>query len=137
MSEERLVQRANAWVAEVASELETEDRNHAERVLRAVLHTLRDCLTVEEVAQLGAQLPTLTRGVYYEGWRPGRATPRYRQPAEFLDAVAAEAGLHGETEASFAVAAVTAVLRRHVSAGELEDVVRVLPNALGSLVSAD
>jgi len=30
--------------------------------MRATLHALRDRLTVEEVAQLGAQLPMLVRG---------------------------------------------------------------------------
>ena len=36
--------------------------------LRTVLHALRDRLTLEEAVQLGAQLPMLVRGFYYEGW---------------------------------------------------------------------
>ncbi|MFI8891646.1 DUF2267 domain-containing protein [Streptomyces paradoxus] len=35
-----------------------------------MLHPLRDRLPVETAVQFGAQLPTLVRGVYYDGWRP-------------------------------------------------------------------
>jgi len=34
------------------------------------LHALSDRLTVQEVAQLGAPIPMLIRGFYYEGWVP-------------------------------------------------------------------
>jgi uncharacterized protein (DUF2267 family) len=50
--------------------------------------------------------------------------------------VAREARLHGDTEASYAVAAVARVLARHVSAGELEDIARTLPEGLRRLVIA-
>ena len=43
--------------------------------------------------------------------------------------------LHGETEASYAVAAIARVLARRVSAGEIEDMVRSLPEGLRPLVS--
>ena len=37
---------------------------YAYRVLRAVLHALRDRVTVDVAAKFAAQLPTLLRGVY-------------------------------------------------------------------------
>ena len=49
-----------------------ERRNQSYNALRAVLHTLRDRVTVDESAQFAAQLPTLVRGIYYEGWDPSR-----------------------------------------------------------------
>ncbi len=39
-------------------------RNQSYGALRAVLHALRDRLTVEVTAQLAAQLPLLVRGIY-------------------------------------------------------------------------
>jgi uncharacterized protein (DUF2267 family) len=45
-------------------------RTQSYAALRGVLHALRDRLSVDETAQLGAQLPTLIRGVYYDGWKP-------------------------------------------------------------------
>jgi uncharacterized protein (DUF2267 family) len=132
---DRSVEKANIWINEVAAELGTEDRHDAYRALRAFLHTLRDRLPVPEAAQLSSQLPLIIRGVYFEGWQPGHAPVVYRHPGEFLDRVAREARLHGETEASFAVEAAARVLRRHVSSGEMEDVARTLPVELRQLLT--
>jgi uncharacterized protein (DUF2267 family) len=131
---DRSVEKANVWINDVADELHTTDRHEAYRALRAFLHVLRDRLPVPEAAQLAAQLPLLIRGVYFEGWQPARTPVHYRDPVEFLDRVAHEAMLHGDTEASFAVAAVARVLARHVSSGQLEDVARTLPESLRPLI---
>ena len=45
------------------------DRRSAYRALRSVLHVLRDRLTPEQAVHLGAQLPLLVRGIFYDGWR--------------------------------------------------------------------
>ncbi|MGZ5337679.1 MAG: DUF2267 domain-containing protein, partial [Solirubrobacterales bacterium] len=96
----------------------------------AYLHAVRDRLTVEEAAQLAAQLPVLIRGIYYENWVPSRTPISYRSVDEFLKRVADEALLPGETEASYACSAAARVLRRHVSEGEIEDVIAVFPKEL-------
>ena len=130
---EHSVEQANIWLRDLAAELDHDDRAGAYRVLRATLHVLRDRLTVNENAQLAAQLPLLIRGVFYERWDPSSTPARYHSANDFLKRVAAEAHLSGETEASYAVAAVARVLRVHVSAGELEDVLLVLPQEIGAL----
>jgi Uncharacterized conserved protein (DUF2267) len=61
---DKTVQTTNAWLNEII-EIIGPDRHRAYRVLAAVLHSLRDRLTVNEAAQLGAQLPILLRGIYY------------------------------------------------------------------------
>jgi uncharacterized protein (DUF2267 family) len=96
-----------------------------------------DRLPVDEAAQLAAQLPVLIRGIYYEGWDPSRTPLTYHGVAGFLDRMADEASLHGETEASYGASAAAAVLRRHVSAGEIEDVLAALPPALRALLSGE
>lgn len=130
---EHSAQVASTWYHEVATELETEDLRYAASAMRVVLHALRDRLSVEEAAQLASQLPTLIRGVYYEGWRPGGKHDHARDVHGFLAHIAAEGRLAGETEASHAVAAVSRVLHRHVSEGELDDVLAILPAALRPL----
>src|SRR5512145_259188 len=109
---DRSVEKANIWLKELAAEL-GDDRTAAYRALRAVLHALRDRLTVDEAAQLAAQLPLLVSGIYYDGWDPSRTPAKYAHARELLDRVASEAHLAGETEASFAVGAVARVLRAH------------------------
>ncbi|MFN8160949.1 MAG: DUF2267 domain-containing protein [Solirubrobacterales bacterium] len=131
---DRSVEKANIWLKDMAEELETDDRQAAYRALRATLHAVRDRLPVEEAAQLAAQMPLLIRGIYYENWRPSATPIAYRDIGAFLDRVAGEAGLAGETEASFAVSATVRVLRRHISGGELDDVAAAFPEGLKSLV---
>ena len=128
------VQTADRWVADLAAELAT-DPDEAYHVLRAVLHALRDRLPHEESAQLAAQLPLILRGTYYEGWRPSRTPETYHGVDPFLQRVAAEAQLAGETEASFAAAGAMTMLHRHVSGGEIADVLAALPAPVRALLS--
>lgn len=129
---EVVLHKANAWVAEVARAQETEDRHAAYRALRAVLHTLRDRLTVNEACQLAAQLPLLVRGIYFEGYRPAGKPLTQRTEDAFLEAVRAHHG-PGLQDARAAVCAVLKVLADHVSPGEVADVKGMLPAALQGL----
>jgi uncharacterized protein (DUF2267 family) len=131
---DRSVQKVHIWLNDLCDELESDDRQYAYRVLRGFLQALRDRLPHEESAQLAAQLPVLLRGVYYENWVPSRTPQPYHDVRSFLDRMAAEASLAGETEASFAATAAARVLRAHVSAGEVDDVLAVLPPALHELL---
>ena len=131
---QRSSEKTEIWLKEIARELDDEDRQYAYRALRAVLHTLRDRLTVDMAAKLAAQLPTLIRGIYYEDWDPSRTPLPIRDVATFLDHVADEGQMAGETEASLATAAVLRVLFSHVSDGELDEVLAVLPDTLGAMV---
>jgi uncharacterized protein (DUF2267 family) len=133
---DRNVETTHLWLKQVAVELGEEDRQYAYRVLRAVLHTLRDRLPVEVAAKLAAQLPTLIRGIYYEDWVPSRTPLAIHNVEEFLDHVVVEGRLGGETEASLAVGAVARVLREHVSPGEIDEVLAVLPEKLRVLIAA-
>ena len=121
----------------MAGELGSNDRAYAHRVLRAHLHAIRDRISVEEVAQLGAQLPQLVRGIYYDSWVPAHTPVCYRTVDELLARITEEAKLAGETEASLACLAASRVLRRRVSAGELEDVLAVLPAALRPMLGGE
>jgi len=132
----RSVEKTHIWLNELAEELGVEDRNYAYRVLRAVLHGLRDRLPVDVAAKLAAQMPTLIRGIYYEDWDPSRTPLPIHDVDAFLARIAQEGHMAGETEASLAVAAVTRVLRRHVSDGEIDEVLVVMPQRLRTLIEA-
>lgn len=133
---ERSVETTHVWLKELAAELGGDDRKYAYRCLRAVLHVLRDRLPVNTAVKLAAQLPTLIRGIYYEDWDPSRTPLPIHDVDGFLERVAKEAHLAGETEASLAVSGVVHVLRRHVTGGEIDEVLAVLPEALRGLIAA-
>jgi len=130
------VEKTHIWLNDLSEALGAEDRQYAYRALRAVLHALRDRLTVDMAAKLAAQLPTLIRGIYYEDWDPSRTPLAIRDVGAFLDHVAAEGHMAGETEASLAVGAVISVLRAHLAAGEIDHVLAVLPDSFSVLIAA-
>lgn len=74
------VQKTNRWLAGIAERLDHRDRQHAYQALRGVLHALRDRLTIDEAAHLGAQLPMLVRGIFFEAWQPARPPTRNTCP---------------------------------------------------------
>ena len=111
-----------------------ERRNQSYAALRAVLHTLRDRLTVEESAQFAAQLPMLMRGIYFDGWDPSRV-PQKMSKDEFLHRVrhGFPYDVKGGTEV--VVHTVVRVLRQHVSEGEWDDIRASLPKELTSVLA--
>lgn len=84
---EHSVQETNIWLKALAEQLHFEDRHHAYSALRAVLHALRDRLTPEMAVHLGAQLPMMVRGLYYEGWHMAGKPTKDRSIQEFADHV--------------------------------------------------
>ena len=127
------VQKTNRWIRELSEELAGVSRREAYRVLRGFFHALRDRLTVDEAAQLGAQPPMLLRGFYYEGWDPSRA-PRKMRTDEFLETFARQAALRPGQEPEPALRAAARVWRRHVTEGEAADVLSMLPEDIRALL---
>jgi uncharacterized protein (DUF2267 family) len=123
----------NAWLKELMEDLRWDDRQRAYHALRAVLHTLRDRLTVPAAAAQGAQLPQLVRGVYYEGWRPTNVPQRVRHRDAFLAPVAAAFTHDPPADPEVVTRAVFRLLARHVAAGEIEHIERALPEELRGL----
>ena len=125
--------KTDQWLDELMGELGWSSPERAYSALRAVLHALRDRLRVEEAVDLGAQLPMLVRGFYYEGWRPAGRPLKYRHKEEFLHHVAKLCPGLDELEREHAVRAVFKLLARHVSGGEIRQVVDQLPAEIREL----
>jgi uncharacterized protein (DUF2267 family) len=97
-----------------------------------VLHALRDRLPLEEVVHLGAQLPLLLRGIYYEGWNPGPKLARDKNRQQFTARIQQEFRGGNEDPEELARAVFT-LLAERVTAGEIEDVKHVLPEEIRDL----
>lgn len=131
----KAVQKTAEWIHDAERELGWHDDRRAYQALRVVLHSLRDRLTIEEAVQLGAQLPTLVRGLYYEGWIPRKKPFRDENKYGFLSEVQRNFGTrHTDNIDSIHVSrAVFRLLNKKVSEGEIDDVRSSLPKAIRDL----
>jgi len=131
---DRSIDKTNAWLAGIAAELGTGDRQFAYRVTRAWLHALRDRLPLSVAANFAAQLPELLRGVFYGGWSPNRVPVKFG-PNEYVLRFVRDAGIR-DTEVAPTARLVTRAVRRHVSSGVLDEVLDVLPPDLSQHVES-
>ncbi len=120
------------WIDDLLQRLGWHDRERTYRVLLATLHALRDFLPREEAQFIGAQLPALLRGLYYEGWHPGvRGAARSR--TAFLEHI--RDGVHRDpaVDAEEVARAVLAMLAARMPAAELEGAKAATPRFLHNL----
>ena len=124
---ERAVHSANTWLAELDEIMAWDNRARSWRLLRATLHALRDWLSINEAVQLGAQLPMLVRGLYYEGWRPATTPVKERKLRDFCARIEKAFENDPPDDVEDHIARVFQFLSRHVSKGELDEVRSALP----------
>lgn len=126
---------ANRWLQELAESLDLPPNAEprALHALRAGLHAIRDRLPANEVVDLGAQLPTLIRGLYYENWTRRHDPTQIRSRAEMIARVRRELGSEHRLDPVDVLRGVIHLLVEHVSAGEIHDVVATLPRSIASL----
>jgi uncharacterized protein (DUF2267 family) len=108
-----------------------ERRNQSYAALRAVLHAVRDRLTVEETAQLGAQLPMLVRGIYYAEWDPSKV-PMKQNREEFMQRIREQFPYQIEGGIEKLERTVLQALRRYITDGEWDDIKSVMPKDLAA-----
>lgn len=130
-----ILHKTNEWLRDVMQELDWDDRHRAYHALRAVLHTLRDRLSLEEAVDLAAQLPVLIRGMYYEGWQPNKVPVRDRSALQFIEHIQAAYPEETSEEVERITHAVFRVVSKHVTAGEIRDICACLPEQLRELWS--
>ncbi|THD66603.1 DUF2267 domain-containing protein [Robertkochia marina] len=131
----------NTFIKAYAKDLDMiEDRDKAGRILISILHALREVIPVEESFQLIAQFPMFLKGVYVNGWSPGKKREKVRNLGDFIDLVRKMDGntsLHdfGSDEMAENYILTTFIaLRRYTSLGEMEDIRSGLPKELKHIV---
>jgi uncharacterized protein (DUF2267 family) len=127
------IQITNVWLKKLADEHHLGKRHQAYSALRAVLHALRDRLTPEQAVHLGAQLPILVRGIYYEGWHIAAKPSALRHLDEFLARVAGELPAQFPRDALGVTKAVFDLLWKELDPGETSKIISSLPLPLQNL----
>lgn len=126
------LQKTNIWLNEI-SETMGGDRQIAWHILGAVLRSVRDRLPVDLSAHLGAQLPLLVRGTYYDQFTPAAQPLEYRSLDEFLQEVGTR--MHGTRPVNTvdATRAVFGVLTRHITPEQTDKIRQALPEDVRAL----
>jgi uncharacterized protein (DUF2267 family) len=133
---DKTLQTTNIWLDEIMAEVGP-DRQTAWHVLGVVLRTLRDRVPLGLVAHLGAQLPLLVRGNYYDQYSPFRGPTELRTEQEFLDSIQQQLGDIRPVNPRNAATSVFGVLSRHVPRGQIEKVRDALPGEIQQLWNVD
>ncbi len=128
---DKTLQTTNIWLDQIMERLGP-DRQVAWKALSTVLHKLRDRLPVEEAAHLGAQLPLLVRGVYYDQYQPARQPIRCNRE-EFVAEVTEWLADTRPADPEEAIRAVFDVLSRNIDTGQVEKVKAILPEGIRDL----
>lgn len=127
------IQETNVWLKAIAERLHFDERHHAYSALRAVLHALRDRLTPDSAVHLGAQLPLLIRGIYYEGWHLAGKPTSDRNVQDFADHIAKQLPPKFPMDPLTASKGVLAVLSEKLDPGESAKVIDSLPLSIRNL----
>lgn len=124
----------NIWLDEIGTSIGP-DRQVAWKVLSVVLHKLRDRLPVELAAHLGAELPLLVRGAYFDQFEPERHPENWDRDG-FLSEVSDWLSDTRPVNPEDAVRAVFTVLSAHVPHGQISKVQHALPENLQAIWQA-
>jgi uncharacterized protein (DUF2267 family) len=129
---DKTLQTTNVWLDEIMAELGP-DRQLAWHVLGAVLHALRDRLQIGLAVHLGAQLPLLVRGLYYDQWRPTEQVLKQRSKEVFLDHVSHHLTGIRPVNVKDATQTVFRVLNHYIDPHQVEKVRQALPENIRAM----
>lgn len=127
------IHQTNVWLKLLMTRTGLSDRHAGYIALKVTLHALRDRLTPELAVHLGAQLPTLVRGFYYEDWHMAGTPTKERHVPQFVERVAASLRTDSGVDPEEMVRAVFQLLTEQLDRGEIKKVVGVLPRELREL----
>lgn len=127
------VQLTHEWINELTDRLDWTHQKDALRLMRVVLHQVRDHLPHDELAQFSAQLPLLVRGMLFEGWMPKRTPVHQRDVEVFVGQIEEQVGEMFEYRGVEDIQAMFKLLNARISRGEIEDIRANLPQAIRDL----
>lgn len=138
---EKYAAEGNRLLKQVA-ERTGEPRNtaRASRIVRTVLHGVRDAMMPGEAADVMSQLPLVVKGVFADGWKIGPHPKRFHSEQEFIDYLRESAGgaaardFGNDQELKSLVKEVIGVLEEdYWSEGQVRQIRQVLPEKLRTL----
>jgi uncharacterized protein (DUF2267 family) len=143
MDFQKFAMEGNVFLKKLSDDLNLNtDTFKAGRLLRAALHTLRDCITHEESIQLISQLPMMLKAVYVDNWSTKRKV-KIHSVSEFIEGFKKHYDRENvmyipyDAEIFNSTRIILKRLRDHISEGEMEDIKAILPGELKILLEPE
>ena len=128
---EDYVKDAKTWLHHAQQALGIQDEQQAGRIFRAVLHAIRDRLPAEEAMHLGAQLPIIWKGIFFQGFKLRPEPVVIRHEGEWLDFIrsknqvaAIDFPTHDHVRLAFQD--IMSMLETHLSEGQYLQIIQAL-----------
>ena len=133
-------QEANLFINDLADKLgHPDERGRSGILLRSVLHSLRDTITISESFNLISQLPMFLKGLYVDNWKYAEKPERIKSVEEFKNKVKEKQDEYGEQEFDWEkstedlIRQVLEHLSQYITEGEAEDIISQLSAELKPL----
>lgn len=132
----KYAEHAEDFLKELSQRLGDDNRDRSARILRSVLHLLRDQIPVEESVQFMAQLPMFLKAVYVDGWKLNNRQRKVKDYDAFINEIRYPdtrkiyTDFDSNAQCEHAVQIVLTLIQEKVSEGEIRDVVNTLPAGL-------
>ncbi|HEX2970495.1 MAG TPA: DUF2267 domain-containing protein [Bacteroidales bacterium] len=139
---EKYAHEGNSFIKELSMNLgHPGETARAGIILRAVMHTLRERISIGESLNLVSQLPMFLKGIYVDNWEFNDRQSRIKTIEDFKDEVKRLQEQYGEQQFDWElptdeiIRVVFSTLNRYVSEGESEDIIAQMPKELKELFS--
>jgi len=142
MNFDKYAAEANTFLKHLAEEL-----NHPEEIgrtgiiLKSVLHTLRDRISISESFDFMAQLPMFLKALYVDEWKYKERPDRLKNLDDFAEKVKEHQQKFGENQfdwpehtGEIIQQTLNFIKKRYVSKGEVEDLKANLPKDLEAIL---
>ncbi len=137
---DKYAQEGNLFVKNLAQKLGHPDEiGRTGIVLRAVLHTLRERITIGESLNMISQLPMFLKAIYVDNWKYREKPVGIRSREDFTAEVEKYQSQYGEQEFNWEKSTedilkiVFSELATYISEGEFEDIIAQMPEQLKEL----
>lgn len=122
--------KSQIWIREIQQQMDFINTDTSYRLLKAVLHALRDQMSLAEMAYFAGQLPLLLRGTFYEGWNPYMVNLSSFTKENFLQSVRKHLELIGKPQFELETGVLVAlnVIKKHLQGAVKEQYVSISDN---------
>ncbi len=141
MKWEKDLHKTREFLKELATYMEIDDSERANRILRAVLHVLRRRISPQEFLDFIAQLPLCIKAEAINGWHIDSFPDKtIKKLDDFINAVIeedkrlAQHDFGDRKQAQEMIKKLFGFLKAHISEGEMKDVVAELPEEIKDFI---